>query len=72
MIKHFPIMVEQDSDGIYIVDCPVLKGCRSYGNNIDEAISNIREAIELCIEDESYSNEEGNVFLGVRDVEMVV
>lgn len=29
MNKHYPIVIEQDPDGIYIVTCPVLRGCHS-------------------------------------------
>lgn len=35
MKKHYPIIIEQDKDGVYIVECPLFKGCRSYGHNID-------------------------------------
>ena len=48
--KHFPILVEQDVDGIFIVSCPLFQGCHSYGKSIDEALSNIQEVIELCLE----------------------
>ena len=51
MKQHFPILIEQDEDSIFIVSCPTFKGCHSYGNTIDEAISNIREVIELCLEE---------------------
>ena len=51
MKQHFPILIEQDEDNFFIVSCPTFKGCRSYGNTIDEAISNIREVIELCLEE---------------------
>lgn len=49
--KHFPILIEVDEDGFYIVSCPQFKGCRSYGSTMDEAMVNIREAIELCLMD---------------------
>jgi predicted RNase H-like HicB family nuclease len=48
---HLPIVVEQDEDDFYIVSCPVFKGCHSYGKTIDEALKNIREVIEMCIEE---------------------
>ncbi len=68
---HYPVLVEQDADGVFIVECPVFDGCRSYGNNLDEAMVNIREAIALCQEEEAVFNF-GTTFLGVCDVEMVV
>ncbi|MFQ6119159.1 MAG: type II toxin-antitoxin system HicB family antitoxin [Methanosarcinales archaeon] len=47
---RFQIIIEQDEDGIYIVDCPVLKGCHSYGETLEEAIENIKEAIQCNLE----------------------
>ena len=48
---HFPIILEQDEDSVYIVSCPLFQGCHSYGKTIDEAMENIKEAIELCLEE---------------------
>lgn len=47
---HFPIMIEIDEDGYFIVSCPAFKGCHSYGETIDEALDNIKEVIEMCLE----------------------
>ena len=55
MTKHFPIIIEQDEDDVYIVECPLFQGCRSYGDTIDEAIKNITEAIAVCMEEEAGS-----------------
>jgi len=65
---HFPIIIEQDEDGYYIVSCPVFKGCHSYGKTIKEAMKNIKEAIELCLEEERI--EELNEFIGIREIEI--
>ena len=37
-------------DGGYSVICPSVPGCVSQGESLDEALSNIREAIVLCLE----------------------
>ena len=50
-MKSYPVIIEQDETG-FVVSCPVFKGCYSQGNTIDEALKNIKEAIELCIDDE--------------------
>lgn len=50
---HFPVLVEQDEDGLFIVSVPTLRGCRSYGRTIEEAMKNITEAAALCLEDEA-------------------
>jgi len=70
MKKHYPIIIEQDKDGVYIVGCPLFKGCRSYGHNIEEAVENIKEAIEVCVEEEII--EEQSRFVGVRDIELAI
>ena len=68
--KHYPIIIEQDVDGVFIVTCPVFKGCRSYGFTIDEAIEHITEAIGACMEDSEV--EDYTQFVGIRDVEIAV
>lgn len=50
--ERIPILVEQDEDDLYIVSCPIFKGCHSYGKTIDEAMDNIKEVVEMCIEEE--------------------
>lgn len=47
-----PIFVEKDEDGFYVVECPLFSGCYTQGKTLDEALSNIREAIELVLEEE--------------------
>lgn len=69
MTRHFPILIEQDEDNIFIVTCPTFKGCHSYGKTIDEALINIREVIEMCAE-EQVLNEEHNQFIGFRELEL--
>lgn len=48
---HLPIIIEIDEDGYYIASCPQFKGCHSYGESVDEALGNIREVIEMCLEE---------------------
>ena len=46
----YRVLIERDEDGVYVVEVPVLPGCVSQGKTRDEALRNIREAIELYIE----------------------
>ena len=48
---HLPVILEQDEDGYFIASCPFFKGCHSYGKTIEEAIENIKEVIEMCLEE---------------------
>ncbi|MFH1361321.1 MAG: type II toxin-antitoxin system HicB family antitoxin [bacterium] len=52
MLKSLlPIMIEKDEDGVYVVECPVFSGCYSQGKTMDEALKNIREVIDICLEE---------------------
>jgi len=44
---EFPVVIEKDEDGFFVADCPDLQGCHSQGKTIEEAITNIRDAIKL-------------------------
>ncbi|RJX26235.1 MAG: type II toxin-antitoxin system HicB family antitoxin [Dethiobacter sp.] len=60
-MKSYPVIIEQDGDG-YVISCPVFKGCYTQGNTIDEALKNIKEAIELCLDDKE--NPVGSIIVG--------
>ncbi|MCP3960339.1 MAG: type II toxin-antitoxin system HicB family antitoxin [bacterium] len=46
----FPVTIDRDEDGVWIVECPSIPGCVSQGQTKEEALDNIREAIALCLE----------------------
>jgi predicted RNase H-like HicB family nuclease len=43
------VIIEKDDFGYYAY-CPELKGCHSQGDTLEEALENIKEAIELYLE----------------------
>lgn len=50
---YFTVTLEQGEDGYIVVECPSLPGCVSQGKTEEEALSNIKEAIELWLEVEA-------------------
>jgi len=40
------VTIEQDEKGYYVAEVPALPGCLSQGRTQEEAIANIKEAIE--------------------------
>lgn len=44
------VVIEHGEDGYYAAHCPALKSCWSQGRTREEALRNIREAIELYLE----------------------
>ena len=50
--RNFKVFLEPEAEyGGYVVICPSIPGCYSQGKTASEALSNIREAIEVCLED---------------------
>jgi predicted RNase H-like HicB family nuclease len=49
MVLKASAIIEKDEHGCYAW-CPELKGCQSHGASLEEALANIREAIELYLE----------------------
>jgi len=54
---RFRVRIEQDEDGVFVVEVPSLPGCVSQGNTRDEAIQNIQEAAEAYLESLEAHNE---------------
>ncbi|MCX6912572.1 MAG: type II toxin-antitoxin system HicB family antitoxin [Verrucomicrobia bacterium] len=44
------VTVDRDEDGMWVVECPAIPGCVSQGQTKEDALKNIKEAIELCLE----------------------
>ena len=51
-VHEYSAVFEEDSDGGYAVWVPSLPGCASQGDTLEEAMTNIKEAIELFLEDD--------------------
>lgn len=49
-IYNYTVIFEKEIEGGYHAFCPVLKGCHSQGDNFEEAVENITEAISLYLD----------------------
>jgi predicted RNase H-like HicB family nuclease len=67
MKREFYVLIEQDEDGLFIGEVPQLRGCYTQGRTLDELLKNIREVIQLCLEDQP-ETEDFPEFLGVQKV----
>lgn len=79
-VLNFRVIVEQDEDEVFVASVPAVPGCHSQGKTYEEAIKNIKEAIELCLEvakekkdyrakiDWNEAEGEKNRFLGVINI----
>jgi predicted RNase H-like HicB family nuclease len=50
MAHKYIVTLTDGEDGYIVAECPALPGCVSQGKTRDEALKNIREAIEGIIE----------------------
>ncbi len=70
---RFPVLIEQDEDGVYLAKVPALKGCHTQARTLEELDHRVKEAIELCMEVE-YKNKEDqipqNLFIGSYQFEV--
>ena len=48
---RYTVVLEQEPDGGFVASVPALPGCVSQGDSRAEALANIREAIELYLDD---------------------
>jgi predicted RNase H-like HicB family nuclease len=49
-MAELPVILTPGEDGFLVAECPIIPGCISQGRTREEALKNIREAIELCLE----------------------
>ena len=63
----FPVIIEQDEDGIYVASVPNLKGCHTQAKTLDKLEKRIKEAVLLCLEIEKPAT---NRFVGIHELEL--
>ena len=47
---RFIVNLDRDETGMIVAQCPAIPGCVSQGKTEAQALDNIREAIEVCLE----------------------
>ena len=55
------ITIEQDEEGVFVAECPMLPGCISQGKTRSEAVENIKDAIQGYIESLKKHNEQNSL-----------
>ena len=67
MKKDYNVIIEKDEDGFYIASVPALKGCHTQAKSLDVLMERIKEAIELCLENQIDPNYPTD-FIGVQKI----
>ena len=66
---NFTVIIEKGEDGFYVGSVPALRGCHTQGKTMDELMSNVKEAIELCLEVEKNIPKEE--FVGIQQIRVM-
>ncbi|MXZ03179.1 MAG: type II toxin-antitoxin system HicB family antitoxin [Chloroflexi bacterium] len=71
-MSTFLVTIETDEDGVFVASCPGLPGCHTQGADFDEALKNIKDAIEIYIEHMTADEHEPDGSISVQLVEVPV
>ena len=71
-MSTFLVTVETDEDGVFVASCPGLPGCHTQGKDFDEALENIKDAIEIYVEHMTVEERKPDGAISVRLVEVPV
>ena len=72
-MKTFTAYVELDSEtGLYIGIVPGLPGAHTQGATLDELQQNLKEVLELCLEEYEGPSEDLPKFIGLQQIEVAV
>ena len=67
MGRQYDVVIERDAAGLYIASVPLLPGCHTQAESLDELMVRVREAIALCLEVKGEPDQELE-FIGVQRV----
>jgi predicted RNase H-like HicB family nuclease len=67
MPRDFSVIIERDSEGNYLATVPALCGCHTQAKSLDELMSRVREAVELCLETQDEAHDILD-FVGVHKI----
>ena len=68
---RYHVIIERDEDGVYVASCPALQGCYTQGDTYEEALSNIREAMQGHIATRKQLGESIPAETAIEEVEVV-
>ncbi len=69
-MKYFVVVKKDRLDGGYFAYVPELRGCFTQAETLDELMQNIKEAIEISLEDKENEMELMPELFGIWEVEM--
>ena len=72
---EYQVIVEQDEDGVFVAEVLNVRACYAQGKTFEEAIANIRDVLQMCLQEMRARGDEippPNEFVGLTRVEVTV
>ena len=69
-ILDFTVLIEKDEDNLYVAKVPELEGCYTQGKTLEEVLSRIKEAIDVCLEADKGEEIIPMKFVGIQKVQV--
>ena len=55
---RYTAIIELDEDGFYVAEIPSIRACYAQGKTYEEAVENLQDVLEMCLEEMKSRNEE--------------
>jgi predicted RNase H-like HicB family nuclease len=65
-MKEYTVVIEKDEDGYFVGSVPSLHGCHTQAKTLDQLMIRMKEAVLLCLETESET--EDLRFVGIQKI----
>jgi predicted RNase H-like HicB family nuclease len=62
------VTLVRDETGMIVAECPAIPGCVSQGKTEEEAVENVREAAQACIE--AWAAQGRSLTIAIREIEV--
>lgn len=73
--RYYQVVIEQDEDGFFVAEVPGVRACYTQGKTYEEVIVNIKDVLEMCLEEMKSRGEEPleqNEIIGIKRLEVAV
>lgn len=70
MARKYTVLIEKDEAGWLVSEVVELPGCHTQAKTMDQLIERTKEAIRAYLEDEDYTPEITNEFVGVQTIKV--